>query len=115
MTEAFRISAFSVASQQSVNSEDIGGVDVDLFTGAFRRRHELLLDQSGGESELALTGLIYDSSVVHLEDSESAGSELITPVVRAVIDRAGDPYQVDSITAELKWYNAEDDAGGTNL
>jgi RHS repeat-associated protein len=57
-------------SQQSVygyNSEDIGGVDVDLNAGQFRRYHSLILDDSGGSSELAVGGLIYESATVRPE------------------------------------------------
>ena len=46
------------------DSQVVGGVEVDLTNGAFRRYHNLDLDASGGASELALPGLIFDSSTV---------------------------------------------------
>jgi hypothetical protein len=69
------------SSQLSVygfNSEHVGGVDVDLNAGQFRRYHSLILDGSGGTSELAIGGLIYESATVRPE-----------PIVRLQADDNG--------------------------
>ena len=42
--------------------ENVAGTDVDLLGGTFTIDHALLLDRSGGGSELAVPGLRYDSA-----------------------------------------------------
>ncbi len=90
----------------AVNFENVGGVDVDVRTGEFLRRHDLVLDGSGGASEMALPGLVYDSSVVQVNAQDaSSASDKSMPVVQALLKGvalgAG-----GAISATLEWFNA---------
>jgi RHS repeat-associated protein len=95
LSENWRVTAMTESSLDTHNSEVVGGTVLDLYTGTFQRAHELALDGSGGASEMAIPGLLYDSSVVHVDGTSM-------PVVQAVVE--GDE-SATSITAELKWYN----------
>ncbi|MCG8650542.1 MAG: hypothetical protein MI861_11965, partial [Pirellulales bacterium] len=97
-TEDYRVSAFSSTDVSHQNFENFGGIDVDLFTGEFQALHSLTLDQSGGSSELATPGLLYDSAIVHEQG-------LSTPIVYAVVSRAATAAAPTKIEADLGWYD----------
>lgn len=88
----------AVYAGENRSFESVGGTAVDLVTGTFLVDHGLILDGSGGMSELALPGLIYDSSTVHV-----AGKQ--TPVIQAEITKPESLTAPSSITATLTWYD----------
>ncbi len=96
------------AGRDGVDFQVVGDTDVDLIHGTLQRRHALVLDRSGGNSEAALPGLIYDSATADPR-----------PVIEVTLDPPND-FDVESddfhsITARFTWYDhiKTIDVGGT--
>jgi YD repeat-containing protein len=82
--------------------DTIGDASVNLFNGALLRSHELILDGSGGTSELALGGLIYDSTTV----PAASPSEQTNNFVLARFKKSSDQV-LSSLAFKLKWYDEQ--------
>jgi RHS repeat-associated protein len=81
-------------SREGRDLQMVGDAAVDLHAGTFVRRQELILDGSGGESEFALPGLIYDSATTDPR-----------PVIQATIKKPKTNYGSGTthITATFTW------------
>ena len=82
-----------VAAAVGGNHQGVDGVAVDLETGQFQLAQPLTLDASAGAADLALGGLIYDSSTVNAR-----------PVIQATLRNSG-TTPVESVTAFLRWFD----------
>ncbi|MFO0939930.1 MAG: hypothetical protein U0930_04115, partial [Pirellulales bacterium] len=91
------LSQTAISSSTAGASQMVGSADVDMLTGQFTIRHGIQLDRSGGNSELALPGLIYDSSTVYVDGKSS-------PVIVGTINQHELSGTIQSISAKLKWY-----------
>ncbi len=80
------------------NYEGVGNVAVDLVNGTMTRTFSLPMDASGGSSELAIQGLMYDSATIHADHNGSS-----TPLVQVAIHREAFATAPTSIDAELTW------------
>ncbi|MFO1065396.1 MAG: Calx-beta domain-containing protein [Pirellulales bacterium] len=80
LVKQFDITTLTSDKMASASREDIRGVDVDMFNGTFTKFQNLALDASGGDSELSLPGLIYDSSTV-FNDGTGVGASKAKPSV----------------------------------
>ncbi|MFN9717702.1 MAG: Ig-like domain-containing protein, partial [Planctomycetota bacterium] len=84
-------------------SKEVGPALVDLETGSFQLSHDLILDGSGGNSELALPGLLYDSSTIQ----PATGSGI---VIQALVENS---IGATSVKGTLEWYDhLNTDQGG---
>ncbi|MCA9239511.1 MAG: cadherin repeat domain-containing protein, partial [Planctomycetales bacterium] len=84
------------AGREGANLQVVGDALVDLVTGDVQRRHALVLDGSGGASELALPGLVYDSAVADPR-----------PIIEATLrpKKGLATGAIDKITATFTWYD----------
>lgn len=115
-----------IIPQNGRQFEVVGNATVDVYNGSLVRTHGLVLDGSGGASELSLPGLIYDSSTIHRtprssgdggggqDDGNSGGDRgagfevegaggAAGLFVRAVVN--GDVEKLSGIGAKLTWYD----------
>ncbi len=99
-TSAWTLNTIPLVHGSERTIEAVGGVGVDLFNNSFQVTHDLLLDRSGGASELSLPGLIYDSSTVHVEALELAAegldpNDFYSTRIKTILEHASVPDQVD--------------------
>ena len=88
----------SVDSLQNRSFDAVGSALVDLVGGSHLLHHPILLDQSAGQSELSLPGLVYDSATAGADDSRV--------VVQAQIRRpAGLTDTTSNHKATLTWFD----------
>lgn len=89
------------ASREGRDLQTVGDATVDLNSGALVRRHEMILDGSGGAAELSLPGLVYDSSTVDPR-----------PVIQATL-KLQDKVWPSEIEATFRWIDhVNGDASG---
>jgi YD repeat-containing protein len=96
----FEVTATVPTLDAAFQYDTIGDASVNLFNGTLLRSHELILDGSGGTSEMALGGLIYDSSTV----PAASPSEQTNNFVIAKLKKSSDQV-LTSLTFKLKWYD----------
>ncbi|MEP0347102.1 RHS repeat-associated core domain-containing protein [Rhodopirellula bahusiensis] len=92
---------WSVSAQTAMpdrSYQSVGGVPVDLVTGSYLVHHDLILDGSGGNSELSIPGLVYDSSAVQVDGIQ-------TPVVQVLIEPPPGMTSSTLVDATLTWYD----------
>lgn len=92
----WKIDTVSIGAGRSY--ESVAGTPVDLVSGNFLVDHDMILDRSGGKSELALPGLVYDSSTVHVDGQQ-------TPVVQTQITKPDGMAMPSTVEAALVWYD----------
>lgn len=83
---------------------EIADTTVDLETGTFQRRHALFLDGSGGTSDLAIPGIVYDSATV--QPTTGTGNAVAQARIRGLSG-------VASVAATLRWFNHTNTDGTT--
>lgn len=102
----------SAASPTLTNTsyESVGGTTVDLRSGAIQVSHPILFDASGGNSELGLTGLVYDSSMA--ANMQPDGQQRQPgPVIQTQINNIDPSLPLPTrIVATLHWHDHIDDA-----
>lgn len=98
----FEVTATVPTLDAAFQYDTIGDASVNLFNGTLLRSHELILDGSGGTSEMALGGLIYDSSTV----PTASPSEQTNNLVIAKFKKSSDQV-LTSLTFKLKWYDEQ--------